>query len=50
MKDTYKEIKTIQFPNMIARIHIPDLTEEERSKRMTTIHKAVANLMKVVPT
>jgi ribosome recycling factor len=48
--DNYKEVKVMQFPNMIARIHIPDLTEEERSKRMKAIHKHAAELMKKVKT
>ena len=46
MADTYKEVRTIQFPGMIARVHIPDLTPEERNHRMQAIHKAAANLLK----
>lgn len=44
--DTYKEIRTFEFPGMIARVHIPDLTPEERSRRMKIIHQAAANLLK----
>lgn len=47
-KDTYKEVKTMRFSNMVVNIHIPDLTEDERSRRMKTIHKAAENLMKAV--
>lgn len=44
--DTYKEVRTIQFPGMIARVHIPDITLEEKKHRMQTIYKAAANLLK----
>ena len=47
-QDSYKEIKTLHFPGMIARVHIPDLTEEERSARMKAIHNQAANLLKKV--
>ena len=46
MADTYKEVKEIQFPGMVARVHIPDLTPEERSRRMKRIKEAAANLLK----
>lgn len=45
-QDTYKETVTFNFPNMIARVHIPDLTETERKRRLKVIHDAAANLMK----
>ncbi len=48
MKDTYKEVKTYNFPGMVARVYIPDLTEEERARRMKAIHKQTANLLKKV--
>ena len=35
--DTYKEVKVIQFPNMTARVYIPDLSQEERFRRMKSI-------------
>ncbi len=44
--DTYKEIKVLKFPNMIARVHIPDLTPAERERRMNYIKKAAADLLK----
>lgn len=50
MKDTYKEVKVIEFPGMIARIHIPDITPEEREKRMKAVYNAAANLLKGVKT
>ena len=44
--DTYKEVRVITFPGMIARVHIPDLTTEERSRRMKDIYKAAEILLK----
>lgn len=46
--DTYKEVKIIQFPDMTARVFIPDLSQEERTKRMTAVKKHAAELMKKV--
>ena len=46
MADTYKKTKTIVFPGMIARVHFPDISAEERTKRMKQIHNAAANLLK----
>lgn len=47
-QDTYKEVITIEFPGMVARVHIPDLTEEERARRMKIIHDASVNVLKQV--
>ena len=44
--DTYKEVRTFEFPNWIIRVHIPDLTEEERARRMKAIHDAAAEVLK----
>lgn len=44
-QDVYKEIKIIEYPNMIVRVHIPDLTKEERDRRMKIIHDASARLL-----
>lgn len=44
--DTYKETKLFTFPNMTARVLIPDLTQEERERRMKQIQAAAANLLK----
>ena len=43
--DTYKEAKVIEFPNMVARVFSPILTEEERNQRIKKIHKAAAGLL-----
>ena len=45
VQDTYKEVKTFVFPNMTVNVYIPDLTEEERNRRMKKIHKSAANLI-----
>ena len=34
------------YPNMIVRVHFPDLTDEEQDKRMKKIRKAAEELMK----
>ena len=46
MADTYKETRVITFPGMVARIYIPDLTAEERERRMKSIKRAAAQLLK----
>lgn len=43
--DTYKEVRVFEFPNMIARVYIPDLTDDERKRRMKAIEKAAAELL-----
>jgi hypothetical protein len=45
-KDKYYDPIIITFPNMVARVYRPILTEEERNKRMKAIHKQAANLLK----
>ena len=44
--DNYKEVKTYNFPGMVARVHIPDLTDSERNERMKVIHKHAAALLR----
>lgn len=44
--DTYREVRTFHFENMTVRVHIPDITKEERSRRMKAVHKAAAELLK----
>lgn len=48
VQDTYKEVKIFTYPNCIVRVHIPDLTEEERERRMNNLKKVTANFMKAV--
>lgn len=42
----YKEVRTLEYHNGITRIHIPDITAEERNRRMAQIKKAAADLLK----
>ena len=44
-KDTYKEVRTICRDGVVARVHIPDLTKEERDRRMREIERAAARLL-----
>ena len=46
--DTYKEVRIFEYPGLIARVYIPDLTPEERARRMKAIHNQAANLLKTV--
>lgn len=43
--DTYKEVKVFEYPDMTIRVYIPDLTEEERNRRMERIKKSAAALL-----
>lgn len=46
--DTYKEVRTFTDSNAIVRVHIPDLTEQERKRRMDIVKAAAAGLLKSV--
>ncbi len=49
MKDkeqVYTLKKTIKQDGLTARVFIPDITKEERAKRMKAVHKAAADLLK----
>ena len=43
--DTYKEVRTFHYDNIVARVHIPDISEEERARRMKEIASAAAQLL-----
>ena len=45
-QDTYKEVITIKHENAVVRVHIPDITPEEKERRMVEIRKAAADLLK----
>ena len=47
-QDTYKEVREFKYPNAVVRVHIPDLTEEERERRMKAVKIAAEKLMKEV--
>ena len=44
-KDTYKEVRVIEFSCGVARVHIPDITPEERERRMKRIAQSAALLL-----
>lgn len=48
MKDLIKEVRTFSFPNAIVRVHFPDISAEERNRRMKEIEKAAERLLKGV--
>ncbi len=43
--DTYSKVKTFEFPNMVVRVQFPDLTPDERNRRMKTIHSAAKKIL-----
>lgn len=45
-EDKYNDPVTITFPNMVARVYSPILEQEEREKRMKSIHRATADVLK----
>ena len=47
-KETYFLERTIETPNSTIRVFRPDITVEERAKRMKSIHKAAETLLKSV--
>jgi len=42
----YFEEKILIYKNSIVKVHIPDLTEEERKRRMKTLHNAAEKLLR----
>ena len=44
-KDTYKEVITIRLGCNVARVHIPDLTPEERERRMREIGRLAGEML-----
>lgn len=45
VQDTYKEVKTIKLGENVARVYIPDLTDEERARRMREIARLAGELL-----
>lgn len=45
-EQVYKEVRVFEYPNAIVRVHIPELTEEERNRRMKKVHDAAAALLR----
>ena len=40
------EIEVFTYPNVIVRVHYPQISDEEQKKRMNRIYKAAAELLK----
>lgn len=47
-QDTYKEVRVFEYPNAIVRVHIPDLAEDERNRRMKEVQRAAQQILKGV--
>ncbi len=47
-QDTYKETRIFEFPNMIVKVNIPDLTPEERARRLQRVYDAAHNILEEV--
>lgn len=41
-----REVQTFTYPNMVVRVHFPDLTEEENKRRMKRLHQAAEEILK----
>ena len=39
-------MQVFTYPNMVVRVHRPDITQEEHNRRMKQIHKAAENVLK----
>lgn len=50
MKDQikYKETRVFTYPNAIVKVHIPDLDDDERKRRLKKIQTAAIELLKTV--
>ena len=46
--DVYTMTQVFHYPDAIVRVHRPELTPEERARRMAAIEKHALNLLKEV--
>ena len=44
--NTYKEVRTFEYTNMIVRVHIPELSDVEKARNMKQLIKATESLLK----
>ena len=44
-EDTYKEVRTFHYPNATVRVHIPDITDEARERRMKEIGESAVDIV-----
>ena len=47
-QDAIKEVKTFTYADAIVRVHIPDLAEDERNRRMKEVQRAAQQILKGV--
>lgn len=45
MKDTYKEVMVFDYGDTVVRVHIPDLTPDEKNRRMKEVEKAAVQVL-----
>ncbi len=45
MKDTYKEVRVFDYGDAVVRVHIPDLTSDEKNRRMKEVEKAAVQVL-----
>ena len=43
-----RETRTFNYPNMIVRVHFPDISDEENERRMKKLRKSAIAVMKEV--
>lgn len=43
---TYRHVDTLNFPNVTARIYVPNLSEDENERRKKVLHNAAAAIIK----
>lgn len=44
--NTYKEVRTFEYTNMIVHVHIPELSDVEKARNMKQLIKATESLLK----
>ena len=45
-EDSYKEVKVFDYPNMVIRVHIPDISDAENERRMKAVRRAAEALLR----
>ena len=46
LMEAQRETKVFEYSNAIVTVHFPDITAEERKRRMKLLHKAAEDLLK----
>ena len=44
-QDTYKEVRTLNLGQNVVRVHIPDITEKERERRLAEIGRLAGEML-----